>query len=63
MGRINFGPKLLDDRKGITDRVTLGGATVSGWTMFKLPLKEPRRGPICANHGEAPKRAIADRSV
>jgi beta-galactosidase len=40
MGRINFGPKLLDDRKGITDRVTLDGEIVSGWTMFRLPLKD-----------------------
>jgi beta-galactosidase len=38
MGRINFGPKLLDDRKGITRQVKLDGEVLSGWTMFPMPL-------------------------
>ncbi|MBS1872698.1 MAG: beta-galactosidase [Acidobacteria bacterium] len=38
MGRINFGPKLLEDRKGITERVTLDGEAVTGWAMYSLPL-------------------------
>jgi len=40
MGRINFGPRLLDDRKGITERVSLGGEELKGWEMYSLPLKE-----------------------
>jgi hypothetical protein len=39
MGRINFGPELID-RKGIIDRVTLNGMTMMNWDMFGLPLKE-----------------------
>jgi len=33
MGRINFGPKLMEDRKGILGQVTLDGKTLSGWEM------------------------------
>jgi len=39
MGRINYGPLLLD-RKGITDRVTLDGMTLMDWEVFGLPLEE-----------------------
>jgi hypothetical protein len=39
MGRINFGPRLLD-RKGVTERVTLGNMTLMGWDVFPLPLDE-----------------------
>ncbi|MBI5086916.1 MAG: beta-galactosidase, partial [Acidobacteria bacterium] len=54
MGRINFGPKLLEDRKGITEKVTLEGRELTGWEIFKLPCKNltglrfsgrPVRGP------------------
>jgi beta-galactosidase len=37
MGRVNFGPKMID-RKGITDRVTLGILTLSNWTVHSFPL-------------------------
>jgi beta-galactosidase len=37
-GRINFGPKLRDDRKGITKSVTLGGAELKGWQVSCLPM-------------------------
>ncbi|MCV2364259.1 beta-galactosidase [Paucibacter sp. DJ1R-11] len=39
MGRINFGP-LLVDRKGITERVSLNGMTLLGWDHHPLPLRE-----------------------
>ncbi|MBS1858826.1 MAG: beta-galactosidase [Acidobacteria bacterium] len=42
MGRINFGPKLLEDHKGITEKVTLGGEELTGWRMYSLPLKDLR---------------------
>ena len=38
MGRINFGPRLLEDHKGITRTVTLDGAELAGWSMYRLPL-------------------------
>ncbi|MDX9930672.1 MAG: beta-galactosidase [Bacteroidales bacterium] len=37
MGRINYGPYLID-RKGITERVTLNGMTLMNWKIYKLPL-------------------------
>ena len=39
MGHINFGQAMID-RKGITDRVTLGGMTLMNWDVFLLPLTE-----------------------
>jgi hypothetical protein len=39
MGRINFGPLLLD-RKGITDRVALGGMTLMDWDIYPLPMDD-----------------------
>lgn len=38
MGRINFGQQLID-RKGITERVTLGGVTLMNWEVFSLPME------------------------
>ncbi|SDT55047.1 beta-galactosidase [Mucilaginibacter mallensis] len=37
-GRINYGPYLPDNRQGITDKVTLNGAELTGWIMFKFPF-------------------------
>jgi beta-galactosidase len=42
MGRINFGPDLLD-RKGITEWVLLGQQYLFGWTHFPLPLDDLTR--------------------
>jgi beta-galactosidase len=38
MGRINFGPYLLKNKKGITDKVLLGGVELKNWQMYKLPF-------------------------
>jgi len=38
MGRVNFGPRLADDRKGIVGSVKLNGEDLKGWDMFPLPL-------------------------
>lgn len=54
MGRINYGPHMLDERKGITERVLLNGRELGGWEIFPLPLDnlstlqfspKPKRGP------------------
>jgi beta-galactosidase len=37
MGRINFGPHLID-RKGITNRVTLSDVTLMNWDVYLLPF-------------------------
>lgn len=40
MGRINFGPYLLQNKKGITESVVLGGKVLKGWQMFSLPFAD-----------------------
>ncbi|HEX3988910.1 MAG TPA: beta-galactosidase, partial [Verrucomicrobiae bacterium] len=37
-GRINYGSQMRDNRKGITDSVTLGGNEITGWEMYKFPF-------------------------
>jgi len=38
MGRINFGPNLLKNKKGVTEKVTLNGTELKGWQTFSLPF-------------------------
>lgn len=40
MGRINFGPKLPDNRQGITTKVLLNGKELTGWSIYSLPLMD-----------------------
>jgi beta-galactosidase len=40
MGRVNFGPHLADDRKGIVGQVTLAGSVLRGWENYALPMKD-----------------------
>ena len=37
-GRINFGPYLLKNKKGITEKVLLGNKELKGWKMYSLPF-------------------------
>lgn len=41
LGRINFGKYLLQNKKGITDKVTFEGKEVLNWQMYSLPFKTP----------------------
>lgn len=43
MGRVNFGPKMVTDRKGINGPVTLGGEELTGWEIYTLPLSDITR--------------------
>lgn len=38
LGRINYGPYLLKNNKGITEKVMLNGKELKGWQMFSLPF-------------------------
>lgn len=40
LGRINFGPYLLKNKKGITEAVLLNGNELKGWQMFSLPFDD-----------------------
>lgn len=52
MGRINFGPNLLKNEKGITSRVTLNGEEIKGWQMFSLPFENVSNIVINKGRGE-----------
>lgn len=41
LGRINYGPHLQDDRKGILGSVTLNGHELTGWEIYSLPMSDP----------------------
>ena len=51
LGRINFGRYLLQNNKGITKRVLLGGKELTDWQMFSLPFD---KAPAVAASGAAP---------
>ena len=38
LGRINFGPYLLKNKKGITEKVLLGDKEINNWQMYSLPF-------------------------
>jgi len=39
LGRVNFGPNLLKNEKGITEKVMLNGKELTNWQMYSLPMK------------------------
>jgi beta-galactosidase len=39
-GRVNYGRELNGERAGITHRVTLGDATLTGWQIYPLPMED-----------------------
>ncbi|HEY5087502.1 MAG TPA: beta-galactosidase [Gemmatimonadaceae bacterium] len=55
MGRINYGAELVNNRKGIIEPVTIGGARVEGWSMYRLPFDRPpgvRRSRNSSSHAD-----------
>lgn len=46
LGRINFGPYLLQNKKGITEAVLLNGKELKGWKMYRLPFNNSNTIPI-----------------
>ena len=40
LGRINFGPYLLTNKKGITESVTFNGEKLYNWAMYRLPFNQ-----------------------
>jgi beta-galactosidase len=40
LGRVNFGPNLLKNKKGITQKVTFQRQELTGWQMFSLPFDQ-----------------------
>jgi beta-galactosidase len=40
LGRVNFGPYLLKNKKGITESVTFDGTEIRKWKMYSLPFSD-----------------------
>ena len=47
LGRVNFGHRLMDQRKGITDDVLINGHAHFCWEIFRLPMDENQIGLLC----------------
>ncbi|KAJ5690707.1 hypothetical protein N7462_005099 [Penicillium macrosclerotiorum] len=41
MGRVNYGSKIVDQRKGVVGNITVGGDVLANWQMYPLPLSAP----------------------
>jgi beta-galactosidase GanA len=41
MGRVNYGERIVEQRKGIVGNVTLGDNVLSNWQIYPLPLASP----------------------
>lgn len=53
-GRINYGPDLPFERKGITNAVRLNGRELLGWEMYSLPLESVSAMPFESGSSAAP---------
>jgi beta-galactosidase len=54
MGRINFGPQLVSDRKGIAGKVTLNGDELKEWEHYSFPLADPGKWPFAGTPASGP---------
>jgi beta-galactosidase len=57
LGRINFGPYLLKNKKGITQKVLFNDRELKDWQMFSLPFSDIngiRRSAVAGKYAEAP---------
>ena len=57
LGRINFGPYLLKNKKGITRDVTFNDRELTNWQMFSLPFSDinaVKKGAASIKYPEAP---------
>ena len=43
LGRINYGKYLLQNKKGITEKVTFNGSEVKNWKMYRLPFNDTKK--------------------
>ncbi|HLK27710.1 MAG TPA: beta-galactosidase [Puia sp.] len=57
LGRVNFGPYLLKNKKGITQKVLFNNKELKNWQMFSLPFNNVntvKKNPGNSNYAEAP---------
>ncbi|MFC0512850.1 beta-galactosidase [Mucilaginibacter angelicae] len=56
LGRINFGPYLLKNKKGITEKVLFAGTELKSWKMYSLPFDDINKVKVNASV----KKAVAN---
>ncbi len=44
VGRVNYGPDILNNHKGITEKVTINDQEINGWIISPLPLYKAKVG-------------------
>ncbi|RDW88410.1 beta-galactosidase-2 [Coleophoma cylindrospora] len=49
MGRINYGHRIPDQKKGVVGNVTVGGSTLYGWSMYPLSMETIPTASSAAN--------------
>ena len=54
MGRINFGERLMDERKGLLGPVRFDGKPLLDWEMHRLPLDDLSKLKFSARRAQAP---------
>jgi beta-galactosidase len=52
LGRVNFGPYLLKNKKGITEKVTFNQVELRGWQMFQFPFNDVGRIKFSASRSQ-----------
>jgi beta-galactosidase len=57
-GRINYGPYLIDNRQGITEKVTLKGNELTGWKQYKFPFGTVEGFKFSQNKKQPPGPAL-----
>jgi beta-galactosidase len=57
LGRINFGPYLLQNKKGITEKVLFNNQELREWKMFKLPFATSGDGQAPAGNSTPSPRS------
>jgi len=62
LGRINFGPNLLKNKKGITREVLFNQREVKGWKMYSLPF-ERVDSVKCARTGVATEMPVLKKAT
>ena len=62
LGRINFGPYLLKNKKGITEKVEFAGTEIKGWEMYGLPFHntDGLKSMTSSNEGPVIRRGLFD---
>jgi beta-galactosidase len=53
-GRVNYGGQILNNHKGITDHVSLGDQTLTGWQNYSLPLPDVEKLKFTRGSTEPP---------